>query len=143
LANLKSFILADKSIADIIADFKAQFPAFSAITNSTLTTYINLSFNIIPNGFVNCGFDSAYDGYLFGLAHILVYNDVLTGGIPSLKKSVDSKTAGSLSISYQDNIPTKTPANTYNYFSTTNYGLTMLAMLDSCGLTNTCGGFIV
>jgi hypothetical protein len=143
LTSLESFILADKSIADIIADFKASFPAFTSLTDPVLTRYINQSFCIVPAGFVNCGFDCAYDGFLYGLAHNLVFNDVLTGGIPSLKKNVASKSAGGLAISYQNLVSNGTPTNIANYFGTTTYGMTMLAMLDACGLTNSCGGFIV
>jgi len=143
LTSLESYILAEKSIVEIIADFKESFPAFSALSDSILTRYINQAFCVIPNGFVNCGFDCAYDGFSYGLAHNLVYNDVLNGGIPSLKKDVASKSVGGLSISYNNLRSEGTPTNIANYFSTSSYGQTMLAMLDACGLTSSCGGFVV
>lgn len=143
MTNLESYILAEKSIADIITDLTESFPAFVGLSDTVLTRYINQAFCIVPNGFVNCGFTCCYDALLYGTAHILVYNDVLTGGTPTLKKNVGSKSAGGLSISYQNEMPNGTPSNIANYFGTTSYGQTMLTLLDSCGLTNTCGGFIV
>ena len=144
MSSLESFILANKTIDEIIVDLKAKFPVFAGLSDEVLTSFIEMSFCNIPGGFVNCGFTCAYQGFLYGVAHNLAYQDALgTGGIVSLKKNVASKTAGGLSISYQNETSSGTPSNIFNYFGTTAYGQTMLSMLDTCGLTSTPGGYVV
>lgn len=143
--SLKDFITASKTPLEVRDDLKELFPPFAGLGDDILDRYIDISYCNIPGGFVNCGFDCAYQGFLFGVAHNLAYYDVLgTGtGIASLKKNVSSKSAGALSIAYQNETSTGTPSNIFNYFGTTAYGQTMLSMLDTCGLTMSPGGFVV
>jgi hypothetical protein len=143
--SLESFILAQKTLADIRNDLKTQFPPFASLTDDVLDRYIDLSFCNVPSGFVNCGFDCAYKAFLYGLAHNLAYNNVLGGesSIPSIKKNASSKSADGISISYDNNISKGVAPNIYNYFSTTSYGIILLSLFDSCGLSNSCGGFVV
>jgi len=143
--SLKSYILANKTMLEIRDDFRLQFPVFAGLSDDVLDRYIELSFCTVPGGFVNCGFECAYEAFLYGIAHNLAYFNVLGGenSIPGLKKNAKSRAADGLAISYDNNISKGTNANIYNYFSTTSYGMLLLTMLDNCGLTSSPGGFIV
>jgi hypothetical protein len=143
--KLKSFILANKTIEQIRDDFRLKFPVFASLADATLDMYIELSFCDVPAGFINCGFDCAYQAFLYGIAHNLTYFNALGGNasIPQNSRIVSSKSADGLTISYEAiNTPANTPANIYNYFSTTPFGRLLLSLLDTCGLTSSCGGFI-
>lgn len=143
--SLKDYILAEKTIPEIIVDFKDCFPAFAGLSDEVLERYIEISFCTVPAGIINCGFDCAYKTFLYGIAHNLAYFNVLGGEavVPGMKKNATSKSADGLSIAYENVRDSGTPANIYNYFSTTPYGMTLLMMLDNCGLTSSPGGFIV
>lgn len=134
-------------MAEIRADFRAQFPVFDVpvITDAILDQYINLAFCNVPGGFIQCGFECAYEAFLYGIAHNLTYFDALnsTSLIPGIKDKVKSKSADGLSISYENNQSDSTPTNLANFFSATPYGMLLLTMLDTCGLTSSPGGFIV
>lgn len=142
---IQGFILEKKTLSEIIADIKAQFPVFNGVSDALLTRIISLSYANIPNGFIYCDFETSYTAFLYGVAHNLVAQDALGGGssIPTLKKNIASRTAGGLSISYTNLESKGVGASIANYFSSTNYGLTMLSMLETCGLTATPGGFVV
>lgn len=145
-SSLKSYILANKTIEQIIIDFKLKFPVFASLTDETLEMYIDLAFCDVPGGFVNCDFDCAYLAFQYGLAHNLVYFNALGGGssVPITSRLVKSRSADGLSTSYEETKASDgTPANLYNYFSTTPYGRLLLSLLDTCGLTSSPGGFIV
>lgn len=123
-----------------------MFPPFGTVpADDILTRYINISFCNIPNGFVQCGECCAYDAFLYGLAHNLVYFKVLgdASQIPALQKNAKTKTADGLSITYENLVSEGTPANIANFFNTSAYGVMLLEMLDSCGLTMSPGGFLV
>ena len=142
--KLESLILANKTIEQIRDDFRAKFPVFDLVDDSVLDMYIELSFCDVPAGFANCGFDCAYQAFLYGIAHNLAYFNVLTGGAPINTRLVKSKSADGLSISYEEiKASANTSANLYNYFSTTPYGRLLLSLMDTCGLTSSPGGFIV
>lgn len=149
MSSLKQYILSNHTIEEIIADFREMFPPFAIDpSDDVLTQYINISFCNIPNGFVNCDCgdsDCAYTAFLYGLAHNLVYFKVLgdTSQIPALQKNAKSKSADGLSITYENLVSDGTPANIANYFGTSAYGIMLLGLLDSCGLTMSPGGFAV
>ena len=127
-------------MSGIRADFIAQFPEFTGLTDSVLDRFINQSFCNVPNGFVTCC--CCYTAFLFGVAHNVSYFNNGSGA-PKLQKNAKSKSADGLSISYDNIRSDGTPANMQNFFSTTPYGMTLLEMLDSCGLTMSPGGFVV
>ena len=144
MSSLKNFILQTYTPIQILADFRDQFPEFDTVDDAVVNRVINQAFLIVPNGVVNCGIDHAYQTLLFGIAHILYYQDALTaGGVVTLKKDQKSKSAQDLSITYENPKSLGTPGNINNYFSTSAYGLTVLELLDVCGLTMSCGGFVV
>lgn len=127
-------------MGQIRADFVAQFPEFNGLTDPVLDRFINQSFANVPSGFVTCC--CCYSAFLFGVAHNVSYFNK-GNAAPKLQKNAKSKSADGLSISYEDAKSSGTPANIINFFSTTPYGLTLLSMLDSCGLTMSGGGFVV
>lgn len=138
--SLQEFILQDHTMEQIRTDFIAQFPEFTGLTNPVLDRFINQSFCNVPNGFVTCC--CCYTAFLFGVAHNTSYFNNGSGA-PRLQKNAKSKKADGLSISYNDVVSPGTPANMINFFSVTPYGMTLLEMLDSCGLTMSPGGFVV
>lgn len=138
--SLQEFILQDHTMEQIRTDFIAQFPEFTGLTDPVLDRFINQSFCNVPNGFVTCC--CCYTAFLFGVAHNTSYFNNGSGA-PKLQKNAKSKKADGLSISYDDVVSEGTPANMINYFSVTPYGMALLEMLDSCGLTMSPGGFVV
>lgn len=140
--SLEQYILTGRTLADVRSDFRAQFPEYAGLTDEVLNRYINQSFCNVPGGFATCC--CGYQAFLFGVAHNINYFNALAGtSVAKLQRNAKSKSADGLSITYENLVSDGTPANIANYFSTSAYGVVLLEMLDSCGLTMSPGGFVV
>lgn len=143
--SLKNFILATKSIDDIIIDFQTQFPQFATYSDDLLKIYINITFFILPIWIINVGFDTTYLMYLYALAHILISQDVNSDGTTSSDddRLSQSNNADGVSITYK-NLSQSTEISEWEYFyGNTNYGKMVLLFLKANGLGTSKGVFVV
>ena len=140
----KDYILAEKSIDDILTDFKAKFVEFSAYTDEILTEYIDDTFFITPNYFLRLGFDISYKGLLYSMAHLLVVLGLQADG--SLNSADDrlttSMSAGGVSVSYSK-LANESLSEYEYFFGNTNYGKYVLMMLKLNGFGASLGGAVV
>jgi hypothetical protein len=141
----KDYILAQKTTATIITDFKASFTEFAAYGSPLLERYIDDTFYLVPAYFINLGFDMSYKVYLYAVAHLLVSLGVQADG--SVNNADDritaSMSAGGVSVSYKG-LGDKGTMTEYEYFfGTTSYGKMILLFLKNAGFGSSRGGYVI
>lgn len=142
---LKNYILSEKTIAEIIVDFKALFPQFVAYPDNVLEIYIDLNFYLVPAGLIEIGFNHTYKTYLYALAHLLTMLDVQPDNNTSDAddRLADKMTAGDLSISYRELSEKGGLADWEYFFGSTGYGKTVLLFLKTAGFGASWGCYVV
>lgn len=142
---LKDYIAIYKDTADIIADFTEQFPQYSAYSDDLLTIYIDLNYYVVPAGIIDIGFDVTYKMFLYGLAHLLVSQDVQADGSTSSDDDRLSNTmsADGVSISYKDLGTLGTLKEWEYFFGNTNYGKIVLMLMKNNGFGIRGGAYVV
>lgn len=143
--TLKEYILGYKTNAQIITDFKEQFPIYASYSDDVISIYIDLNYYLIPAGVIESGFESTYKMFLYGLAHLLVSQGVQADGTSSSAEDRITKTmsAGGLSLSYKDLGTEGTMAEWEYFFGNSNYGKIVLMLLKVNGFGSSWGGYVI
>ena len=76
--TFKDYILSEKTVENIEDDFIELFSQFASYDTDVIDIFLDVTWQIIPAGFIDLGIDRAYKALLYGLAHVMISQDVQT-----------------------------------------------------------------